>query len=182
LVSGDGQMKEIRLSVFLFIVGLFICMCHLCGPARADATDRALSKICPHAQYLADVVRDVAKRNLIHPAVLVAQMKAESNCQPDRINKRTKAAGLMQILYEGSANPGRAYTRLQLLSPWINLTLGARHLNRYLLLCRKLGAAIHIYHGHKKCSGWRHDLHVLRVLQFYQSVFENGRLRPRGWS
>jgi hypothetical protein len=169
-------MTEARFSLLLFIVGLFGCFFHTCGPARAfeEATDRALSVLCPQQLHLAPVVTRVSSENLIHPAILVAKMKAESNCRSNRVNKRTGAIGLVQILYKGSANPlrrGRRYTKRQLRNPYINLTLGARHLNRYIHVCGCLGGAIHIYHGFKKCSGWRRDEHVQKVLRFYRSVF-----------
>lgn len=94
---------------------------------------------------------NAAHRHLIHPLLLAKTVAAESSCHPDRVNKRSGATGLGQILLSGSANRGN-HTPDELLDVELNLDLTARHLAWCLTLCgdRPL-AAISVYNGNSKC-------------------------------
>jgi soluble lytic murein transglycosylase-like protein len=103
-------------------------------------------------------MRREARRHLIHPVLLVMVVAAESNCKANRVNKRSGAVGLGQILPKGSANRGD-YTPLQLRDPDLNLYLTARHIAWCLTLCGDNAlAAVAVYNGSKKCraSVWAH--------------------------
>lgn len=175
-----------KFTLLLFILGLALCLFAWAGPARAEwagppwtppswtpSAERALRVLCPRHLELAPAVAETARRHLLHPAILVANMKSESRCRRRAVNRRTKSYGLLQIKLKGSANP-RHLPPAKLLDPATNLHLGARHFNRCKKLCKTNGGAIRVYHGYKKCTGWKRDLHVQRVLQFFHSVFQKG--------
>lgn len=148
-------------------VGLFHCV----GPARAETTaERAVRVLCgPQRAYLAPMVDRAAFFSGVEPLHLAALMYAENHrCDPDRVNRRTGAVGLLQILPEGSANPDHL-TALQLKDPATSLALGARHLRRMLRLCGHLGGAVSLYHGNarayhgpRRCTVDDHARKVLR--------------------
>jgi soluble lytic murein transglycosylase-like protein len=160
----------------LMLLGLALCLTRTCGPARAEpswspSAERALRVLCPHHLELAPQVAETARRHLVHPAMLVAMMKPESRCRKRAVNRRTKAYGLLQIKLVGNANP-KHLPPVKLLDPAMNLHLGARHFNRCMRICKdSRGGAIRVYHGYKKCSGWKRDSHVLKVLRLFHSVF-----------
>jgi hypothetical protein len=131
------------------------------GPARAETTtERALRALCgPNAVYLAPHVQEAARTHLLHPVTLVATISNESHCDAAAVNPRSGAMGLGQIMPGLSADqPGR-----YLLDPRDNLYLTARHLAKLLMLCGSLAGAVHVYHGYKRCSGWRRDWYAKRV-------------------
>lgn len=148
----------------MFAVGVLLCTAATCGPARAD-TASALRALCgQRGRTLAPIVDRAAALHSIPAIWLVAQVAAESQCRPGVVNARTGAVGLMQIMPMGSANP-RRLSAAALRNPATSINLGAAHLARCLALCGSFGGAIHVYHGHKKCSGWKRDWFVQRVLR-----------------
>ena len=145
---------------FAILLGAAICLTATCGPARAD-TATALDHLC-HRPDLAPVIDTAAKRHHVSPMRLAVLMASESTCREDAVNPSTHALGLFQILTTGSANPGHL-APAQLLDPATNADLGAAHLARLLRLCGSFGAAVSIYHGHRRCGDWREDKHARKV-------------------
>jgi soluble lytic murein transglycosylase-like protein len=157
----------------LLVVGIAAC-CQTCvGPARAGTTADALELFCPGKGHLAGKVDLAARRHLLHPVVLAANVGAESGCRPEALNKKTGARGLGQILPGGSADrPGA-----NLLDPATNLDLTARHLASLMVLCGNLGGAVHVYHGYRKCRGWRKDAHAVKVVAWVGRFWSEMRRR-----
>jgi hypothetical protein len=158
-------MEPAMTRVILLTLGIIGCMQSCIGPARADQAQVALQALCgAHGEALAPLVAREAHRQLIAPTLLVSVIGAENrNCRAHAVNSRTGAAGLMQILPLGSANP-RGLPLSMLLDPSVSIELGARHLAILIVMCGTIGGALHVYHGYSKCSGWRKDRYVLGVL------------------
>jgi hypothetical protein len=161
----------------LIATGVVLCLSHCSGPARAGTVANALGVACPGHADLAPLVEAAARRHLVDRIDLVAVVAAESTCNAAAVNPRTGARGLGQIL------PGRSADRpgANLFDPATNLHLTAQHLAGLLVLCGSLGGAVHVYHGHRRCSGWRRDAHALRVARLVERVWrEIGRIgQPR---
>lgn len=163
----------------LFLIGIIGCCTHCLGPAHAETTtERALVVLCgaEKARYLAPYVAQASAEAKIKPLYLAALMYAENHrCDPYRVNRRTGAVGLMQILPRGNANPDHL-TTAQLKDTATNLHLGARHLRRMLRLCGgDLGGAVSLYHGNERayhgkwrCSVDAHARKVLRTVQRFE--------------
>ena len=141
----------------------------LVGQSHASEASDAIEVLCPRDPYpwppltwMAPIVETASVRYSVSPVVLVALMHAESNCRM-KVNRRTWAIGLFQITENGSANPDHL-TRAQLMGVPENINLGARHLSGLLAMCGTLGGAVHVYHGNRTCSGWRHDKYARKVL------------------
>lgn len=156
-----------RARTVLQILALAWAALLFCGNAKASTTEHALEALCPRHMDLAPFVDVAARRHLVRAEWLVANMAAESQCNPKAVNRRTGAVGLLQILPKGSANPTHLSIEA-LKDPAINLDLGARHLASLFVLCGALGPATHVYHGHARCRGWRDDPHVRRVCLMLQ--------------
>jgi soluble lytic murein transglycosylase-like protein len=97
----------------------------LSGAARADSADRALSRLCPHAMGIAPQIEAHARRQLLHPALLVALIAHESGCRESAFSGKGDY-GLGQIRVGGSAAHGASVE--DLLKPERNIELTARHL------------------------------------------------------
>ena len=106
----------------------------------------ALLALCPAHADLARDVEAAAARYRVDPVALVVLIHAESGCRSGAVNPRTGAAGLMQVLVEGDANPAHL-TTAALMDPARNVDLGASKLARLLALCGGLGASLTLYHG-----------------------------------
>lgn len=132
----------------------------LLGRAHAGTVERALAIACPGHADLAPIVEREARTHLLHPVRLVVVIACESQCDSEAVNGRTMASGLGQIIPGLSAD----MTGRDLFDPGDSLYLTARHLSRWLTKCGSLGGAVHVYHGHKKCSGWKRDWYARRVL------------------
>jgi hypothetical protein len=159
VAATEGNPMRLALA----LLGTLACLAHWCGPARAGTTERAIAVLCPGREDLAPLFEASARRHMVHPVELVAKGSVESGCDPTAVNPRTHAIGVMQILQAGSANP-RHLSEAALFDPATNINLGAAHLARCLVLCGAFGGAVAVYHGSARCSHWRHDRHVARVL------------------
>jgi len=148
-----------KLTLALLILGFAICCTQW---AHATTTDAAIDHLCGRAD-LAPLVDAAALRHHVRPLRLALLIWSESNCREDAVNARTGAIGLTQILAAGSANPAHLEPD-ELQAPETNLDLGAAHLARLLRLCGSFAAALGIYHGNRRCSFWRTDWHVRRIL------------------
>jgi len=162
-----------KLTIALLILGFAICCTQW---AHATTTELAIERMCPRDPYpwppltwMAPIVDRVAVEHSVDSVVLVALMHSESNCRLTAVNKWTGTIGLFQIAERGSANPDRL-TRAQLMGVPENIDLGARHLAGLVALCGSLGGALHVYHGHRTCAGWRHDRFVRKVLGLVASA------------
>jgi len=166
-------------TLLLATIGALGCLTHWCGPARASTTtEAALAVACPGHADLAKHVDRAARTHLLHPVTLVALISNESHCDTMAVNHRSGALGLGQILPGRSADlPGR-----YLLDPADNLYLTARHLSGLLLLCGSLAGAVHVYHGHRKCSGWRRDWYAKRVAGDVERIWREMRRQREGRS
>jgi hypothetical protein len=136
--------------VVLMFLGIALCCTHCEGPARADQTDRELSRLCGplRALAVANLVRLEARHHLLHPVLLARVVASESTCRIDADSGRGDI-GLGQVRLGGSA--ARGHGRLDLLHPAINLHLAAAHLDRLLLLCGSWHGALRVYRGHRYC-------------------------------
>ena len=132
---------------FLLLVGAASCWS---GLARSDALDQALARRCgSKGAEWAPLIREMAHRFLLRPAVLGDLVGSESTCRPGAINRRSGAVGLGQIIPGKSAAPRLTLT--DLLDARVNLEATARHLARCLLLCKALAAAVAVYDGSERC-------------------------------
>jgi soluble lytic murein transglycosylase-like protein len=111
------------ITLALLVLGIVLCCLCIAGPARASTTEDALAVLCPGRESLAPHIDEAARRYLIHPVVLVAVARKESNCRADAIGKAGEV-GVMQL--RGVARNG--LTRRQLLDPRTNVLTGARWL------------------------------------------------------
>ena len=176
----EPAKREGSLTTRRYLIALALAWTTLfyCGPAHATTTEDAIAIACgPGHAELAPIIDAAARRQLEHPVTLVALIKSESpRCDPNAVNPRTHAVGLTQILPTGSANP-RHLSIEELKDPATNINLGARHLAGLLTMCGSLGSAVHVYHGHKTCGGWKHDRHARKVLGIVAHLWAEMRKR-----
>ena len=162
-----------RLTVALLVLGAALCLQAECAPARASAAERALVRLCPTATVNASLIEAQARRQLLHPALLVAVISHESRCSMAR-RGRLGEIGLGQILPTGSA--ARGFTRLELETEEGNLAATARHLANCLTLCGGFGG-LSVYAGHKRCRSTKYSRAVLAK---FWSAFGTTKMRePR---
>jgi hypothetical protein len=150
-------------TILLLAAGLALTLTATIGPARAQSAADSLAVLCPGRGHLAPLFQAAAERYRIRPVVLVAMARAESTCDPTAVNRRTGAAGLLQVLPSGSANPD-GLSQAELLAPETSIELGARHLRRWTLACGSLAGGLSIFHGRTHCRDHRGDRYVARVL------------------
>ncbi len=121
----------------------------------------ALALLCPGHQSLAEPIYRHAHDHLIHPVLLAKVVAAESQCHPDRVNPRTFATGLGQVIPCRSADRG-CHTIDELKDVELNLHLAAAHLARCLVLCKERPlAAVAVYNGTPKCRATKWSRWVL---------------------
>ncbi len=117
------------------ITGLLLSICNL--------SDNTAYKYAVIINSNLSRVQDIA----INPEVIVRLMEAESNCNALALNKRTGAAGLLQIMpvhYEGQ--------KFNIYDPAVNIKLGIRILLTRILECKySMLQAITRYNGRKEC-------------------------------
>jgi hypothetical protein len=139
------------------------------GPARAQTAAESLSVLCPRHGDLEQVIDAAAAKHRLQPVLLTALILAESSCEANKVNKHTRCYGLTGIKIDGSANYQHREPA-ELMDPETNVELGARHLARCLSICGSLGGALRVYHGNKRCDGWREDTYVRRVSKLTAKV------------
>ena len=158
------------MRVALTVAALTICLTHSCGPAQATPAERALAVLCPHAVEWAPFVEAAARRQLMHPALIVAVMRAESGCTADAVSARG-AVGAMQLL-------GVARGRLRgaaLRDPEANIDAGARWLCLMITWCGSVPLGVGAYNT-GKCGRGRG--YARRVMRLFERAFQHGRKEP----
>ena len=154
----------------LLALGAILCLQSWCGPAQATPAERALAVLCPHAVEWAPFVEAAARRQLMHPALIVAVMRAESGCTADAVSARG-AVGAMQLL-------GVARGRLRgaaLHDPEANIDAGARWLALREVDCGSLFLGLGAYNAGKCGKG---KGYARRVLRLFERAFQHGRKEP----
>ena len=130
----------------------------LCGPGHAD--------LAPHFAR-------AAHRWHVPPAILVSVAKIESRCDP-AADDGDSDIGAMQIRVGGSA--ARHHTRAELMSPRLNIDLGARHIRYWWNRCGDLPASLGIYTGGSRtCSQGRRSKRARDVLQYAEQATRGPR-------
>lgn len=115
-----------------------------CTAHASPATD-AIKACAPYRTEIADA----AELAGVPVALLTALVFAESTCRADAVNKRTGAIGLTQLLSTGA---GAGYTREELLDPFTNATVGAKHLKYWRRRCGDWRGAVEIFGARKNCK------------------------------
>jgi len=110
------------------------------GAARADQADRALAHHCPHAVEFAGAVRAEARRHLLHPVLLVAIMRAESNCTMTAIGGHGERCAFQ---LHGVARAGLSVA--QLLEPETCIAAGAKWVAEMQRWCGSVSEGLGAY-------------------------------------
>jgi soluble lytic murein transglycosylase-like protein len=153
---------------------------HVVSPAIAEGRARIASSLRPSAAELERAVMRAAQQHHVHPALLLAVMKAESSFNPLVISK-AGAVGLMQLVPETAMRHGVQ----NLYDTNENVAGGARHL-RYLLNrvhgnTRLALAAYNAGEGkvdrYKTIPPYKETRHyVQKVLSYYRDYRKEARL------
>ena len=152
-------MTSWRLTVAMLIVGFLGCLQNCVGPATAHAggAERAKLALCPKGTLDASLIEAEARRQLLHPALVVAVIAHESGCQMGR-RGRLGEIGYGQIKPDGSA--ARGYSRAELETERGNIAATARHLARVLTICNGFGG-LSLYAGNRRCRSTGYSRSVL---------------------
>lgn len=146
----------------IIVAGILSCCLHCSGPARADQAGDVLHLLCgARGDAVAPLVRQQARRFLLHPVLLSKVVAAESGCRPDVVGARGEL-GLTQVTRQTAAAMGVDPDRL--LEPEQNLEAGARYLARMILSCGGFvaGGLTRYSRGHGKCEASRYSRRVLK--------------------
>lgn len=110
------------------------------------------------------IVLDESRPRGVDPLLVVALVSAESGWDPRKSNKRTRAAGLMQVMpvHWGNADPHGVR--------W-NLATGIGILGGALVLCAwKQPNAVSIYNGRGNCRPSVFSARVMRIRRKLDSL------------
>lgn len=135
--------------------------------ARASQTEDLLARLCPNGDFSADQVAGIAHRFLLHPAILVAVLAAESGCRMGVVGSHREVCA-MQIIPGGAAATsqilGRRFSRRELLDSLTCLYVGARYLAYQFQTCgTNPRLALTGYSHRRGCKRSRYADEVLRL-------------------
>ena len=124
----------------------------------------ALHALCPWSppalvERAGAAAKRAEKRRRVDPLLVAAMIRAESRCDPDAVNPRTGAAGLLQVL------PVHWRGRWDPFDVDANVAEGVRLFARYARRCGNVAGALSLYGGLGSCapSAWSAKVLGLRA-------------------
>jgi hypothetical protein len=152
-------------SPLLFIAAILLCS----GEVRCEEVTAA-------CRPLAEPIHLAATEHRVPVLLLTALVFAESSCDASKVNAKTGAMSVGQILPGGSAS--RGHTAAELMDPVLSLNLAANHLATWRRRCGSWLGSITIFHGNKKCSA--NSSYARQVVRTWRQLESNAnRNLPR---
>ena len=159
-------------SAILRLLALALAALLYAVPAGATTTEDALAVACgPGHGGLVPAVDAAARRQMLHPVVLVALMHVESHCRADAVSRKG-AVCEMQLL--GVARNGHTRAELQSDSG-LCIATGARWLSLMELWAGSLAGGLGSYNTGKRGHGKGFARHVLAKVAWIRREIDRRR-------
>jgi hypothetical protein len=176
-IGGGAMTRSYLATILALVIGIALCLAATCGPARAD-TASAMRVLCgargvaiidrERGITLPESVDNEALTEGVPPMLLAALIASESRCKVNA-DSGNGDLGLGQLRVGGSAAYG--YARREILRPWFNVYLTARHLGMWLRLCNGyVPGALSGYRGLRGCRDSKGSQRVLRLVHKAQEA------------